>query len=110
MSYLRVSIGTWTIDLDSDRGREIFRRIRDEGLQVFRQQPGFLNYHLMKMSGSTTVAVAEWESRELGQQGARNYRAWLRDSGIMEHLLLETYDGDVVVSSQDVAEEETRAA
>ncbi len=110
MSYLRVSLGTWTIDLDSDKGKEIFQKIWDEGLDVFRQQPGFLNYRLLKKDSHITVAVAEWESRELGQQGAQHYRAWMRDAGIMEHLALETYDGEVVVSSEGTFGEQAQAA
>jgi hypothetical protein len=48
---------------------------------------------------TTTIAVAEWESEELGKPGARRYREWLRSSGIAEKLSLETYDGEVVAAS-----------
>jgi hypothetical protein len=104
MSYLRVSVGTWSIDLDSPQGSEIFQKVRDEGLRIFRRQPGFIDYRLMKMDARTTVAVAEWESRELGQPGSESYRAWLRDSGIFEHLTLNTYEGEIVVNSRASSE------
>ncbi len=110
MTYLRVSVGTWSIDLESDQGSDVFQKVRNEGLQVFRRQPGFINYRLMKRDSSTTVAVAEWESRESGKAGAEHFRAWLRDSGIMEYLVLETYDGDVVVSSEEPPAERAQAA
>jgi hypothetical protein len=48
---------------------------------------------------TTTIAVAEWESEELGKLGAQRYREWLRSSGIAEKLSLETYDGPIVVAS-----------
>ena len=48
---------------------------------------------------TTTIAVAEWESEELGKPGAQRYREWLRSSGIAEKLSLETYDGEVVAAS-----------
>jgi hypothetical protein len=99
MTYLRCTIGRWNIDLRSDEGQEAFRLINDEGLRVFRSQPGFIRYRLMVAEPTTTIAVAEWESEELGKLGAQRYRDWLRSSGIAEKLSLETYDGEVVVAS-----------
>jgi hypothetical protein len=99
VTYLRCTIGRWTIDLDSEEGRETFRLIGTEGVRVFREQPGFIRYRLMIADPETTIAVAEWESEELGKPGARRYREWLRSSGIAEKLSLETYDGEVVAAS-----------
>lgn len=99
MTYLRCTIGRWDIDLNSEEGREAFRFIDDEGLRVFRNQPGFIRYRLMVAGPTTTIAVAEWESEELGKPGAQRYREWLRSSGIAEKLSLETFDGPVVVAS-----------
>jgi hypothetical protein len=99
MTYLRCSIGKWKIDLSSDEAGEIFRSIDDEGVRVFRKQPGFIQYRLMLADPQTTVAVAEWESEELGKKGAENYRSWLRSSVIWDKLVLQTYDGEVVAAS-----------
>jgi hypothetical protein len=99
VTYLRCTIGRWTIDLDSKEGREAFHQIDTEGVRVFRSQPGFVRYSLMVADPTTTVAVAEWESEELGKPGARRYREWLKSSGIAEKLSLETYDGEVVAAS-----------
>ena len=77
----------------------IFEKINSEGVAVFRQQPGFISYRLMRASSDVTVAVAEWESEKLGRVGAENYRNWMRESGIWDKLVLQTYDGDVVASS-----------
>lgn len=99
MTYLRCTIGRWNIDLDSEEGRKVFRLIEDEGLRVFREQPGFIRYRLMVADSSTTIAVAEWENEDLGKTGAQRYREWLRSSGIAQKLSLETYDGEVVVAS-----------
>ena len=99
MTYLRCTIGRWTIDLDSQEGREAFRQIDTEGVRVFRQQPGFIRYRLMVADPTMTIAIAEWESEELGKPGARRYREWLRSSSIAEKLSLETYDGEVVAAS-----------
>jgi heme-degrading monooxygenase HmoA len=99
MSYLRMTIGRWTIDLDSAEAGRVFQQIREEGVSVFRQQPGFIRYRLMRADAHTTIAVAEWESEQLGTAGAQRFRDWLRSSGIAAKLTLETYAGQIVVAS-----------
>ncbi len=99
MSYLRTTIGRWTIDLHSAEATEVFRQIQEEGVSVFRRQPGFIRYRLMRADPHTTIAVAEWESERLGTAGAQRFRDWLKSSGIAEKLTLETYAGEVVVAS-----------
>ena len=99
MTYLRCTIGRKNIDLDSEEGREAFGLIDQEGLRVFRNQPGFIRYKLTVADPTTTIALVEREHEELGQPGAQCYREWLRSSGIAQKLSLETYDGEVVVAS-----------
>ena len=97
--YLRASIAHWSIDLHSAEAERIFHQIDTDGVAVFRAQPGFIRYRLMRADGSTTVAVAEWESEELGRAGAERYRAWMRSVGIMDRIALETRAGDIVAGS-----------
>ena len=97
--YLRVSIGRWSIDLYSAEAERIFHQIETDGVAVFRAQPGFVRYRLMRVDGTTTVAVAEWESEALGLAGAQQYRAWMREVGIMDRLVLETHAGPIVAGS-----------
>jgi hypothetical protein len=99
MTYLRMTVAEWDIDLDSAEAQALINSIATEGLKVFRSQPGFINYRLAKVAPRTTVAVAEWESLELGKPGAQRYRDWMRSSGIMQHLTLQTQDGEIVVAS-----------
>lgn len=97
--YLRVSVARWTIDTFSPEAEAIFRRIATEGVAVFRAQPGFVRYRLLRENRSTTVAVAEWESEALGVAGAEQYRAWMRRAGIMARIALETRAGEIVAAS-----------
>ena len=97
--YLRVSIGHWNIDTYSPEAEHIFRQIATDGVAVFRAQPGFVRYRLMRENSSTTIAVAEWQSEELGLAGAEQYRAWMRRVGIMDHFTLETHAGQIVAGS-----------
>jgi hypothetical protein len=97
--YLRVSIGHWNIDTTSPEAERIFHQIETDGVAVFRAQPGFVRYRLMRENSTTTIAVAEWESEALGLAGAEQYRAWMRRVGIMDHLTLETHTGQIVAGS-----------
>jgi hypothetical protein len=99
MNYLRMTIGVWSIALDSPEAVEAFHRIHTEGVAVFRRQPGFVRYRLMRADARTTIAVAEWESEAQGVAGAQKYRAWLEESGIGAKLTLETFAGDIVAAS-----------
>jgi hypothetical protein len=99
LTYLRCSVGKWNIDLNSVEAKAIFDNINDEGIKVFKKQPGFIQYRLMLADEKTTIAMAEWASEELGRKGAENYRNWLRESGIWNKLVLETFDGKVLASS-----------
>ena len=97
--YLRVSIARWSIDTHSPEAERIFHQIETDGVAVFRAQPGFVRYRLMRADSSTTIAVAEWESEALGLAGAEQYRAWMRREGIMDRITLETHTGRIVASS-----------
>ena len=98
--YLRVSVGRWNIDTYSPDAERIFHQIETDGVAVFRAQPGFVRYRLMRENSTTTIAVAEWESEALGLAGAEQYRAWMRRVGIMDRLALETHAGQIVAGSQ----------
>ena len=97
--YLRVSIAHWDINLYTHDAEQIFRQIETDGVAVFQAQPGFVRYRLMRADSTSTIAVAEWESEQLGEAGAEKYRAWMRSAGIMNHIKLETYTGDIVAAS-----------
>ncbi len=97
--YIRVSIGHWDIDTYSPDAERIFRQIETDGVAVFRAQPGFVRYRLMRENGTTTIAIAEWESEPLGLAGAEQYRSWMRRVGIMDRLVLETHTGQIVAGS-----------
>lgn len=97
--YLRVSIAHWNINLYSPEAERIFHQIDTDGVGVFRAQPGFVRYRLMRADSTTTVAVAEWESEALGSAGAEQYRAWMRSVGIMDRITLETRAGNIVAGS-----------
>jgi len=97
--YLRVSVAHWKIDTFSPEAERIFRQIETDGVAVFRAQPGFVRYRLMRENKTTTIAVAEWESETLGLAGAQQYRAWMQRVGIMDRLELETHTGQIVAGS-----------
>jgi hypothetical protein len=97
--YLRVSVAHWNINLYSAEAERIFNQINTDGVAVFRAQPGFVRYRLMRADSTTTIAVAEWQTEELGKAGAERYREWMRRTGIMDRITLETRAGDIVAGS-----------
>ena len=99
MTYLRTTVAEWDIDLDSPEGHRLTNLIASDGLAVFRRQPGFIRYRLMRAGPGRSVAVAEWESEELGIAGAARYREWLEVAGIRAHIAMDTVSGPVLVSS-----------
>jgi len=96
-----MTVAEWDIDLDTPAGARLTKMIRDEGLAVFRQQPGFIRYRLMRAGPMKSIAVAEWESEDLGIVGAARYRQWLDDAGIRAHITMSTEAGPVLVSSDE---------
>jgi hypothetical protein len=97
--YLRVSVAHWNINLYTPEAERIFDQINTDGVAVFRAQPGFVRYRLMRADSTTTIAVAEWQSEELGKAGAERYREWMRSVGIMDRITLDTRAGDIVAGS-----------
>jgi len=97
--YLRISIARWNIDTSSPEAERMFHQIDTDGVAVFRAQPGFVRYRLMRENHTTTIAVAEWESEALGLAGAEKYRDWMRRVGIMDRITLETHTGQIVAGS-----------
>jgi hypothetical protein len=71
VTYLRCSIGKWSIDLNSPEAKAIVEKINNEDVKVFQKQAGFISYRLMRASAEVTVAVAEWQSEELGKVGLK---------------------------------------
>jgi heme-degrading monooxygenase HmoA len=99
MTYLRMTVAEWDIDLDTPEGHRLAGLIRSDGLAVFRRQPGFIRYRLMRAGPGRSIAVAEWESEALGMAGAAKYREWLETAGIKAHITMATEAGPVLVSS-----------
>lgn len=99
--YLRVSIAHWNVSTYSSDAEKIFQLINTDGLAVFKAQPGFIDYRLMRADSNITIAAAEWESEELGLAGAESYREWMRSVGIMNYINLETYAGEIVVGKSN---------
>jgi Antibiotic biosynthesis monooxygenase len=99
MGYLRTTLANWDLDLDSPEGRALVEAIRTDGAAVFRHQPGFVRYRLMHAGPRRTLAVAEWESEELGLAGAGRFREWLTAAGVRQHITMETNAGPILVST-----------
>ena len=76
MTYLRCTIDRWNVDLKSEEAQEVFSLINDEGLRVFKSQPGFTRYRLMvaetppRRSWSPSGSLRSLVSRERNDTGS----------------------------------------
>jgi Antibiotic biosynthesis monooxygenase len=100
VTYLRMTVAEWSVDLDAPEGQRLVELIRGAGVGVFQRQPGFIRYRLMRAGPMRSIAVAEWESEELAMRGSANYRAWLESSGIRDHITMTTEMGPILVSAE----------
>ena len=103
MAHLRMTIATWDLDLDGPEGQALVERIARDGAAVFRAQPGFVGYRLMRAGPRRTVAVAEWASEELALAGATKFREWLASAGVRQHIIMDTDSGPILVATDAVA-------
>ena len=99
MTFQRVTFAEWDIDVDTPEGHRLLDIVRSDGLALFRRQPGFIRYRLVRLGPSRTIALAEWDSEELALAGAARYRSWLETAGLMAHITLTTESGPVLISS-----------
>jgi hypothetical protein len=68
MTYLRMTIGRWNIDLNTPEGKDAFSKILNAGISVFHRQPGFIQYRLMMADAGPRSQLQNgnrrnWESR-----------------------------------------------
>ena len=99
MTYLRMTIASWGIDLCTPEGEEIIRQINEDGAEVLMEQQGFIQYRMIRSDRHTTMSVTEWRSEACGKLGAQAFRDWIRENGMDDKVILEDYDGEVVASS-----------
>ena len=100
MPYLRVSVATWKIDMQTAEGQALIQRSRDEGVPLLRRLPGFIRYQAASTGPRTTVQVFEWESEGQALTGAERFTEWMQQSGISQQLeSLAVHLGEVIASS-----------
>jgi heme-degrading monooxygenase HmoA len=82
MTYLRVTVASWGIDLCAEEGEKIFQMINESGVKVLKALPGFIHYRMMRSDRHTTMSVAEWRSEAYGREGAKAFLQWMREERI----------------------------
>ena len=100
MTYLRVSISKWKVDLTAAEGEEVIRLVDREGIPLLRQQPGFVRYQGMIPDAHTAITIFEWASEEQAEAGQPAWAAWVQRS-LAQHLdgPIQAYVGEVRVVS-----------
>jgi hypothetical protein len=100
MPYLRVSIATWKVDLDSAEGQAVAQQVREEWIPLLRGLPGFVRYQAAITGPRTTATVFEWASEAQAQAGAERLAEWLRRSGVGQQIdSFDAQSGEVTLSA-----------
>ena len=101
MSYLRITVATWKIDLNSAEGQELIGTMEQEGTPLLLRQPGFVRCQIIVPDAHTTVHLEEWASGDYATAGTKALMQWVQDSGQVQQLdgRPQSYSGAIRVSS-----------
>ncbi|MGH7246116.1 MAG: antibiotic biosynthesis monooxygenase [Candidatus Levyibacteriota bacterium] len=92
---MHVRVGVYTLHGDLD---QVVASVRDTALPMYKQQPGFVNYFLVKNDDGTLLSYSVWESRDAAEKASQIMSDFAKDTlpGVVE--LQEDFNGEVVVS------------
>jgi len=84
----RYTVKSGTVD-------EIVRRIKASLVPIYRRQPGFVAFELIKTSNASLIAVSMWHLAEYAATSAKMTTAWTRQE-IGENMVSVDYEfGDL---------------
>lgn len=62
---------------------------------IFRQQPGFIAYVVVKTADDAGVSISTWDTAEQAEQAVQAAAAWVK-ANVAEHVVaVENHIGDV---------------
>ena len=92
---MHVRVGVYKLHGDLD---QVVATVRDMAFPMYKQQPGFVNYFLVKNDDGTLLSYSVWENREAAEKASELMSNFAKErlSGVVE--LQEDFNGEVVVS------------
>src|SRR5688500_10890655 len=82
-------------DITSGSFDEIANRAERDLLAVFKAQPGFRAYGLVRVKPATLISVSLWSTEDAAYDAVDTAAAWVQDNVNDQVKLRATYIGDV---------------
>jgi heme-degrading monooxygenase HmoA len=74
---------------------EMVSRVQAEFLPIFRNEPGFIGYGLVKTSETSVVSLSFWQSHEEAEAAVQFAASWVKDTISEMIASLQNYVGDL---------------
>jgi heme-degrading monooxygenase HmoA len=85
--------------LTSGTVEDVARKAEEGMLPIFRDQPGFVSYRLVRGEDETIISISRWQSRDQADRATEAAASWVRDNIADNVALQQNYVGEVVLSS-----------
>ena len=101
MQYARIAVyrvkpgSTLTVD-------EAIRRSQTGMLPIFRNQPGFASYGLVKTGEDSVVSISFWQSRQQAEAAVQVAASWAKDNVAEMAESVQNYVGELSFFSSAV--------
>jgi hypothetical protein len=93
MHYARITvyqIQASTIPID-----EVIRRNQAGMLPIFRNQPGFVGYGIVKAGEDSVISISFWQSRQDADTAGQVAASWAKDTLAGVTFTAQNYAGDL---------------
>jgi heme-degrading monooxygenase HmoA len=94
MQHVRIAVyqvkpgGTVTVD-------EAIRRSQAGLLPIFRNQPGFVGYGVVKTGEGSAISISFWQSRQQAKAAVQVAASWVKDNLAELTESVQIYVGDL---------------
>lgn len=92
--YARIGIYTLVGNL-----QEVVDKVTAGALPMYKAQPGFVSYSVVKSGETTLISSSVWETAEAAQKASEMMSNWAKENLPSTVELKEDYTGEVIVSS-----------
>lgn len=95
MQHMRIAVYQFkpgTVD-------EVIQAAERGMLPLFRSQPGFIQYTVVKTGDDAAVSTSSWETREQAEKAVATAAGWVRENIAEKLVSVENHTGEVVIAS-----------
>jgi ribosomal protein L3 len=78
----------------------VIERAKVGMVPIFRQQPGFIAYVVVKTADDAGVSISAWETAEQAEQAVQAAAAWVKANVAEQVVAVENHVGDVAFTER----------